>query len=126
MRRGPHCLHPDAAATLHPRAAAACGARVGDPDPPPQRGCRTGDPGPPQLLSAFALRNGPVLQFPSGMPLDRRPRVRVWPGNPYPLGANWTGVGVNFALFSAHATKVELCLFESAASTTESARIPLP
>jgi glycogen operon protein len=78
------------------------------------------------LLSAFALRNGPVLQFPSGMPLDRRPRVRVWPGNPYPLGANWTGVGVNFALFSAHATKVELCLFESAASTTESARIPLP
>ena len=40
--------------------------------------------------------------------------VRVWPGDPYPLGATWTGVGVNFALFSAHATKVELCLFDFA------------
>src|SRR4026209_2838145 len=39
--------------------------------------------------------------------------MRVWPGDPYPLGATWTGVGVNFALFSAHATKVELCLFDS-------------
>ncbi len=41
------------------------------------------------------------------------PSVRVWPGDPYPLGATWTGVGVNFALFSAHATNVELCLFDS-------------
>ena len=31
--------------------------------------------------------------------------MRVWPGDPYPLGATWTGVGVNFALFSAHATE---------------------
>jgi isoamylase len=52
--------------------------------------------------------------------------VRVWPGNPYPLGATWTGVGVNFALFSAHATKVELCLFDSPESTRENARIALP
>jgi isoamylase len=35
-------------------------------------------------------------------------------------------VGVNFALFSAHATKVELCLFDSLESTHESRRIPLP
>jgi isoamylase len=42
----------------------------------------------------------------------------VWPGDPYPLGATWTGVGVNFALFSAHATKVELCLFDSADAAT--------
>ena len=35
-------------------------------------------------------------------------------GRPYPLGATWDGVGVNFALFSAHATKVELCLFDQA------------
>ena len=35
-------------------------------------------------------------------------------GAPYPLGANWDGLGVNFALFSAHATKVELCLFDDA------------
>src|SRR5205809_1462633 len=33
--------------------------------------------------------------------------MRVWPGDPYPLGASWTGVGVNFAIFSAHATRVE-------------------
>ena len=52
--------------------------------------------------------------------------MRVWPGDPYPLGATWTGVGVNFALFSAHATSVELCLFDSVNATAESARIPLP
>ena len=40
--------------------------------------------------------------------------LRVWPGSPYPLGATWDGVGVNFALFSEHATRVELCLFDSA------------
>ncbi|MDS4031800.1 MAG: glycogen debranching protein GlgX [Candidatus Contendobacter sp.] len=40
-------------------------------------------------------------------------RARVWPGNPYPLGAVWDGKGVNFALFSAHAERVELCLFDS-------------
>jgi isoamylase len=34
----------------------------------------------------------------------------VWPGTPYPLGATWTGEGVNFALFSEHAERVELCL----------------
>ena len=37
-----------------------------------------------------------------------------WPGEPYPLGATWDGNGVNFALFSEHATKVELCLFDRA------------
>jgi isoamylase len=52
--------------------------------------------------------------------------VRVWPGDPYPLGATWTGVGVNFALFSAHATKVELCLFDSPDATGQSACIELP
>ncbi len=36
----------------------------------------------------------------------------VWPGKPYPLGANWDGEGVNFALFSEHAQAVELCLFD--------------
>ncbi|HEY0009526.1 MAG TPA: hypothetical protein VGB55_12430, partial [Tepidisphaeraceae bacterium] len=37
---------------------------------------------------------------------------RVWPGKPYPPGATWDGSGVNFALFSEFATKVELCLFD--------------
>lgn len=40
-------------------------------------------------------------------------RRRVWPGSPYPLGATWDGKGVNFALFSAHAEAVELCLFDA-------------
>jgi glycogen operon protein len=49
--------------------------------------------------------------------------MRVWPGRSYPLGATWDGGGVNFALFSEHATKVELCLFDSAEATRESQRI---
>ena len=36
----------------------------------------------------------------------------VWPGSPYPRGATWDGEGVNFSLFSAHADKVELCVFD--------------
>jgi glycogen operon protein len=36
----------------------------------------------------------------------------VWPGKPYPLGATWDGEGVNFALFSEHAERVELSLFD--------------
>ncbi len=51
--------------------------------------------------------------------------MRVWPGNPYPLGATWDGAGVNFALFAESATKVELCLFDSPESTQESHRITL-
>jgi len=38
----------------------------------------------------------------------------VWPGKPYPLGATWDGEGVNFTLFSEHAERVELCLFDRA------------
>jgi isoamylase len=52
--------------------------------------------------------------------------MRVWPGTPYPLGATWDGVGVNFAVFSEHATRVELCLFESPENEVESVTIPLP
>lgn len=51
--------------------------------------------------------------------------VRVWPGRPYPLGATWDGSGVNFAVFSEHASRVELCLFDSVEATTESACIPM-
>jgi len=52
--------------------------------------------------------------------------MRIWPGRPYPLGATWDGSGVNFTLFSEHATKVELCLFDSKDGTKETHRIPLP
>ncbi|MDY0242003.1 MAG: glycogen debranching protein GlgX [Rhodospirillaceae bacterium] len=47
------------------------------------------------------------------------------PGNPRPLGACWDGKGVNFALFSAHAEKVELCLFDPK-GRRETDRIALP
>src|SRR6185312_17312553 len=46
-------------------------------------------------------------------------------GSPYPLGANWDGRGTNFALFSANATKVELCLFDRT-GRREVERITLP
>jgi isoamylase len=51
--------------------------------------------------------------------------ARIKSGLPYPLGATWDGRGVNFALFSANATKVELCLFD-AAGVREIARCALP
>ncbi|MFZ1536426.1 MAG: glycogen debranching protein GlgX [Chromatiaceae bacterium] len=35
----------------------------------------------------------------------------IWPGSPFPRGATWDGEGVNFSLFSEHAERVELCLF---------------
>src|SRR5262249_35777693 len=57
-----------------------------------------------------------------------RPRIRimrVWPGRPYPLGATWDGSGVNFALFSENATKVELCLFDGPDDDREAHRIEL-
>ncbi|HEX6257051.1 MAG TPA: glycogen debranching protein GlgX [Euzebyales bacterium] len=37
--------------------------------------------------------------------------MNLWPGKPYPLGAQWDGTGTNFALFSEHAEAVDLCLF---------------
>jgi glycogen operon protein len=51
---------------------------------------------------------------------------RVWPGKPYPLGATWDGRGVNFALYAEHATRVELCLFDSPDAERESERIAMP
>jgi isoamylase len=44
--------------------------------------------------------------------LTRQTDPIIWPGRPYPLGATWDGEGVNFALFSESAEKVELCLFD--------------
>ncbi len=51
--------------------------------------------------------------------------LKTWLGLPYPLGATWMEGGVNFALFSAHATGVELCLFDSADAERETVRIPM-
>ncbi|MGH8427415.1 MAG: glycogen debranching protein GlgX [Gammaproteobacteria bacterium] len=54
----------------------------------------------------------------------RQARQRLAPGRPYPLGATWDGRGVNFALFSANAEKVELCLFDDS-DRRETARLEL-
>jgi isoamylase len=52
-------------------------------------------------------------------------KSRVGEGAPDPRGAHWDGLGVNFSLFSANATKVELCLFDDYGGT-EQERIELP
>jgi len=53
----------------------------------------------------------------------------IGPGRPWPMGASFNvddhGPGVNFAVFSAHASQVELCLFDDSGSI-ETARLPLP
>src|ERR1700754_2123183 len=51
--------------------------------------------------------------------------MRLSAGSPARLGATWDGRGVNFALFSANAEKVELCLFDSL-GRRELERIALP
>ncbi|MEP7015960.1 MAG: glycogen debranching protein GlgX [Verrucomicrobiota bacterium] len=51
--------------------------------------------------------------------------VKSWLGQSYPLGATWMGNGVNFALFSEHATGVDLCLFDRVDAAQENIRIPI-
>src|ERR1043165_7354317 len=51
--------------------------------------------------------------------------MKVWPGQPYPLGATWDGAGVSFALFSENAAAGRLWPFDSAEAVSESRRIPL-
>ena len=54
-----------------------------------------------------------------------RSNGRIAAGAPYPLGATWDGRGTNFALFSANASKVELCLFDRQGKR-ETQRITMP
>ena len=61
-----------------------------------------------------------VLTLPTGV------KMRVWPGKSYPLGATWDGAGINFAIFSENATRIDLCLFDSPDDLTEAHRIRLP
>ena len=49
--------------------------------------------------------------------------MEIWPGDPYPLGANFDGTGTNFSIFSEVAQRVELCLFEEDGTET---RMDLP
>ena len=55
---------------------------------------------------------------------DRR-NVEIQEGHSFPRGAMWDGKGVNFALFSANATRVELCLFDEE-GIEERQRIDMP
>src|SRR5256885_10886251 len=65
-------------------------------------------------------RVGGVLSMPAVMR-----KSRVSEGSPNLRGATWDGLGVNFSLFSANATKVELCLFDET-GRNEVERIELP
>jgi isoamylase len=49
--------------------------------------------------------------------------MQIWPGQPYPLGATFDGVGTNFSIFSEAAARVELCLFDDAGLET---RVEMP
>jgi isoamylase len=51
--------------------------------------------------------------------------MKVYPGKPYPQGATWDGLGVNFSLFAESAEKVELCLFERPEGKKLIAAIPM-
>ncbi len=50
----------------------------------------------------------------------------VWPGKPYPRGATFDGTGVNFAVFSQVATRVEVCIFDPQNPSKELERFDLP
>ncbi len=52
-------------------------------------------------------------------------KIQIKEGLPFPRGASWDGKGTNFALFSAHATKVEVCIFDPSGKKEEE-RIALP
>ena len=57
----------------------------------------------------------PIDQAPAPGSAASAVALRVWRGDPYPLGATWDGAGVNFAVFSEHADAVDLCLFDDEA-----------
>ncbi|TQF79150.1 glycogen debranching protein GlgX [Elioraea sp. Yellowstone] len=77
----------------------------------------TAEPVPAPLHAPASARSAPAR--PAGRP-DRLER-----GAPHPLGAHWDGLGVNIAVFSAHAERIELCLFD-AEGRHELARLDLP
>ena len=52
--------------------------------------------------------------------------LRVLPGRPFPQGATWDGQGTNFSIYSEHATRVELCLYDARNPENEYARVTLP
>jgi glycogen operon protein len=62
----------------------------------------------------------------SGSPQDQfREQPTLEPGSAQPMGASWTARGINFAVLSSSATRVDLCLFDPS-GRTETARLALP
>jgi len=61
------------------------------------------------MAAAFSDDDAYLHFFPPMTPI-----TAVWPGRPDPRGATWDGEGVNFALFSENAERVELCVFDEA------------
>src|SRR5262245_54556998 len=104
-----------------PRACATDRASRGAPTGRPGLTVRAGSPEPslPRRVSV----DGPSSCRREGS-LAPRQRAAIREGLPHPLGATWDGEGTNFALFSAHATKAELCLFDRRGKETD--RIELP
>jgi isoamylase len=74
-----------------------------------------------EQLNPVELEPFAPLTFLRGSPSE----LEIGEGSPHPLGATWDSKGVNFALFSAHASKVELCLFDNTGKE-ETQRIELP
>ena len=52
--------------------------------------------------------------------------MEIWPGQAYPLGATYDGTGVNFAVFSEVADRVELCLVDGEGDDLTETRVDLP
>ena len=63
-----------------------------------------------------------VVEVTEPAPAPEPARPQTWPGHSYPLGATYDGAGTNFALYSAVATGVDLCLFDEDGTET---RVPL-
>ncbi|CAH2793361.1 MAG: Limit dextrin alpha-1,6-maltotetraose-hydrolase (EC [uncultured Caballeronia sp.] len=86
----------------------------------------------PALTPTANPKTSPTLKQPkpqkpsaNGNPMANSFPDKLLPGAAYPLGANWDGLGVNFAVFSANAQKIEVCLFDTT-SRKELARFELP
>src|SRR5262249_24403031 len=80
-----------------------------------QPGRLGGNPAPRPPGNRETTMNNPEIQLTPG---------ELWNGALYPLGATWDGEGVNFAVYSRNADKVELCLYDENGKR-EMARIPL-
>ncbi len=104
---------PDAATTAEPADTAPSAAAPDEPAPsrPVPAGGAEAPPPLPGVEAVPPARAAHAITRRGRSPL-MNPITAVWPGRPGPRGANWDGEGVNFAVFSEHAEKMELCIFD--------------